>query len=288
MVNCDYGRQPSGAPSGVTEKDTGEDVPCVRHHLRGVRKAGVRLEAVRQSGELREARREATRREARRVPAQNAGGRTTMTTVDPTPAKRKAKKRPDGDGSIRYSESKKLWIGRVMVGYRLDGKPDVREVKSKQQGECKRKLDAVKAGAQNKTLPSADAAGLTVSAFLDRWLATVKTNLREKTHRGYSQHVEVHCKPALGTKRIAKLSHDDIQAFLNAKRDEKKKRGKREVSLSPRSLHSLYVVLGTALNWAVKKGYIPFSPMLRVDAPRVPATEITPLTLDQTRTLLAM
>ena len=52
---------------------------------------------------------------------------------------------------------------------------------------------------------------MTVAAFLDRWLATVKPNLREKTYRGYSQHVESHFKPALGTKRLAKLTHDDIR-----------------------------------------------------------------------------
>lgn len=56
--------------------------------------------------------------------------------------------------------------------------------------------------------------------------------------------------------------------------------------LAPRSVHALYVVLGTALNWAVKKGYIPFSPMLRVDAPRVPTLEITPPTPEQTAHLL--
>jgi len=53
------------------------------------------------------------------------------TTTEGKPAKRKAKKRADGEGSIRYSEAKKLWIGRVMVGHRPDGKPDIREVKSK-------------------------------------------------------------------------------------------------------------------------------------------------------------
>ena len=145
----------------------------------------------------------------------------------------------------------------------------------------------MKAQARNRTLPSTETAGLSVCEFFDRWLGTVKANLREKTHRGYRQHTEVHFKPSLGKMRLTKLSHDDIQAFLNAKRDEKRKRGQNEVALSPRSVHSLYVVLGTALNWGVRKGYIPFSPMLRVDAPRVPQTEITPLSLDQTRTLLA-
>jgi hypothetical protein len=49
--------------------------------------------------------------------------------------KARKRKRPDGDGSNCYSEFKKVWIGRVMVGYRPDGKPDVREVAAKHQAE---------------------------------------------------------------------------------------------------------------------------------------------------------
>jgi hypothetical protein len=66
--------------------------------------------------------------------------------------KTRKRKRPDGDGSIRYSESKKLWIGRVMVGYRPDGKPDIREVAAKQQGECRKKLDSIKAKMRDGTV----------------------------------------------------------------------------------------------------------------------------------------
>lgn len=47
-----------------------------------------------------------------------------MTVPEQPGSKRRARKRADGEGSIRYSESKKLWIGRLMVGYRPDGKPD--------------------------------------------------------------------------------------------------------------------------------------------------------------------
>src|SRR5262249_30279285 len=153
VVHFPHGRQSSRAPSGVAEEDAREDVPRLRHGLPGIREAGVRHQALRQPRELRTARREATRREARAVSAQGAGGGTGMTTTaDTTPAKRKAKKRPDGDGSIRYSEAKKLWIGRVMVGYRPDGKPDIREVAAKQQAECKQKFDALKGKMREGTL----------------------------------------------------------------------------------------------------------------------------------------
>jgi integrase len=200
--------------------------------------------------------------------------------------KRKAKKRADGEGSLRWSETKKLWIGRVMVGRRPDGKPDIREVTAKSQKACREKLDAVRAQATSGTLASSDVAGLTVAAFLDRWLTTVKPNLRDSTYTRYKGYTETHFKPSLGTRRLAKLTHDDVQAMLNAKRDETRQHGKKVKKLAPRTIHHMYVVLGTALNWAVKKGYLAVSPMLRVDTPRVPKVEITPLTPAQTAALL--
>jgi integrase len=196
------------------------------------------------------------------------------------------RKRADGEGSIRFRADKKLWVARIMVGTRLDGKPDIRDVAARTQKEAREKLDALKRQAADGTLPSGETAAMSASAFLDRWLATVKPGLRPKTYRIYSQFVEIHYKPALGSKRLTKLSHDDVQAFLNAKRDEKRKRGKSERQLAPRTVHHLYVVLGTALNWAVKKGYIAVSPMLRVDPPPVTTTEMVPLTPAQTTTLL--
>jgi tetratricopeptide (TPR) repeat protein len=101
-----------------------------------------------------------------------------------TPAKRKPKKRADGEGSIRWSETKKLWIGRLMVGNRLDGKPDIREVSAKTQKACRERLDALKASSANGTLPSPALAGLTVGQFLDRWLGATRPNLRQSTYPG--------------------------------------------------------------------------------------------------------
>src|SRR4051794_26297751 len=77
-------------------------------------------------------------------------------TAEATTGKRRARKRADGEGSIRFSETKKLWIGRVMVGYRPDGKADIREVAAKQQGECERSSASLRLGppmAHSPTLP---------------------------------------------------------------------------------------------------------------------------------------
>jgi hypothetical protein len=61
-----------------------------------------------------------------------------------------AKKRADREGTI-FKRSDGLWIGRLMVGTKLDGKPDIRQVSAKTQAACREKLDALKAQAANGT-----------------------------------------------------------------------------------------------------------------------------------------
>src|SRR6476646_1833541 len=117
---------------------------------------------------------------------------------DTTLAKRKAKKRPDHDGSVRFSESKKLWIGRLMVGYRPDGKPDIREVAAKQQGECRKKLDAVKTQAANGTLVDATKGRETVAAFLTAWIDSIDGTMEPASLARHHDNVRRHVSPYVG------------------------------------------------------------------------------------------
>jgi hypothetical protein len=50
------------------------------------------------------------------------------TTQDRT---RKARKRADGEGTFSQHATSGLWRGRLMVGRKVDGKPDIREVYAK-------------------------------------------------------------------------------------------------------------------------------------------------------------
>ena len=150
-------------------------------------------------------------------------------TAESTTGKRKLRKRADGEGSIHYSESKKLWIGRLMVGYRLDGKPDIREASAKSQKDCRAKLDALKGQAAGGTLPSADLAGLTVGTFLDRWLATVKPNVRERTYRRYEQYVGSilgrHSAPSVWRSSATMMCrHSSMRSVTRRSREERARR----------------------------------------------------------------
>ena len=112
-------------PSGLTQAPLPLHIPSS-----SVNTGATRFEEVCQHGELCLPRgkpwteqRDAYRRMV------GKGDRMTV-TGDAKPA-RKARKRADGEDSIRWNKARRLFVARIMVGYRSDGKPDVREVKSK-------------------------------------------------------------------------------------------------------------------------------------------------------------
>ena len=53
---------------------------------------------------------------------------------------------------------------------------------------------------------------VTVDEFLDHWLNTAKTKLREKTSRDYQAMLRRYIRPHIGTKIMALLSPLDIQS----------------------------------------------------------------------------
>src|SRR5690606_37726089 len=58
---------------------------------------------------------------------------------DPRPTKR-----GHGEGSIRYDEKRKCWTGKIMLGYKPDGKPDRRTVYGESRKEVADKLAELK------------------------------------------------------------------------------------------------------------------------------------------------
>ncbi len=190
--------------------------------------------------------------------------------------KRSGHKRGDGEGSIRQ-RADGMWRGRLMVGYRPDGKPDTRDVYAKTQKECLDKLHALKQKAATGMLADADKDRETVEAFLTRWVAATRTSVKPKTHTRYEELVGLHLVPGLGRHRLGKLRPDHVQAFYAAK---------LESDLAPRTVHHCHAVLHRALELAVRWGYVPRNVCDAVDAPRAPKIEMRPPTPDEVGALL--
>src|SRR3954454_24818993 len=150
---------------------------------------------------------------------------------------RKARKRADGEGFIRWNETRKLFVARIMVGYRPDGKPDIREVKSKQQGECRKKLDAIKARMADGSLGDVKSGRETVTAYLDWWLTSIEGTMDAESLRRHRDGVK-RMKSLIGRHKLTDLRPEHVVTMLAALRSTTYKRGKKgeERTLSPRTV----------------------------------------------------
>jgi integrase len=204
---------------------------------------------------------------------------STQPEVSPTvaaPAKRRAHKRADGEGSISQHASG-MWRGRLMVGYKADGKPDIREVYGKTQAECRRKLRVLQQQVETGVLTGHGKDRETLAAYLIAWLDGRKNNLRIKTWDRYRQLITGHISPALGKTKLAALRPDDLKRFYNQK---------IETGLSPRTVRQMHAILHVALDQALKWGYVARNVVDAVDAPKFERFEWTRLDLDGVRLLL--
>ena len=57
---------------------------------------------------------------------------------------------------------------------------------------------------------------LTVGEFLATYLTTIRPVVRPSTYRSYEQNIRLYLIPTLGRRRLAKLTPQDVQAFLDA------------------------------------------------------------------------
>jgi integrase len=91
-------------------------------------------------------------------------------------------------------------------------------------------------------------AGMTVEQYLLSWLEDVaKRNLRTRTYENYETNVRVHLVPGLGSKRLDRLTPAEVRRFLHAKAD---------AGLAAGTVKKLHVVLGSALQAAVRDGLL--------------------------------
>jgi integrase len=192
-----------------------------------------------------------------------------------TTGRRKPRKRADGEGTIRWSEAKKLWIGRVMVGYRPDGKPDIREVAAKQQAECRKKLEAIKGKMRDGTLGDVKAGRETVSAYLVWWLTSIEGTMDDESLRRHRDGIK-RMTPLVGRHKLTDLRPEHVVTMLATLRTTTHKRGKKGEArtLSPRTIRYCYVTLRKALDTAHRNGAVSRNVARVIESPTVPKVEV--------------
>jgi integrase len=181
----------------------------------------------------------------------------------------KRARRAAGEGSISQRPDG-MWIGTVDAPS-TDGKRRQKKVYSRDYRECVRKLNELKKElAAGVTVTRT----MTVSVWLDRWLTEIhKDEIRPSTRRSYEVVIR-QINSAIGTKRIASLTPEDVRGMI------------RELGNGRRRTQKSYVLLNAALKDAVREGILVRNVCDAVHKPRLSATPREAFTLGEARTIL--
>jgi integrase len=181
------------------------------------------------------------------------------------------KKRANGEGSVFKRKD-----GRV-VGVYEDANGKSRYISSKTMTKAEMKAAVRKKLQERDEGIVHDSEGLTVERYMERWLESIRGNVRPGTYKPYEAIVRLHIKPTLGSIKLDKL---------NAMQLEKLYRQKLDSGLSARRVRYIHVTIRKALKDAVRLQVLSRNIADAAIPPRQTKTEIEPLTQDQMRSLL--
>lgn len=184
------------------------------------------------------------------------------------------RKRGANEGSI-YKMSDGRWRAAVSLGWK-DGRRVRKVFSAKTRREVPDKLTiALRSRQLGLPVPGERQ---TVANFLSDWLREcAKPRVRPKTYGSYSWIVNHHLTPGLGRVRLARLNSQQIQTFLN---------GRRQWDLSPRTIQHIHAVLRVALSQAEKWGLVTRNAAALVDTPQVRRPEVQPMTPSEVQSFL--
>ncbi len=113
---------------------------------------------------------------------------------------------------------------------------------------------------------------LTVSAYVDQWLASKKQSLRENSLYMYTQTLDTYVKPLIGHLKLSRLRPSHIEAMQSELLGGE---------LSASTVLSARILLNGALKKAVRLGLIPTNPVTSTDGPKRPKPVRYPLTVEE-------
>ncbi len=174
-----------------------------------------------------------------------------------------AKRRPSGDGMVRKRDDGR-WEGRIVVGHKANGDSIFRYVYADNQKELTAKLRQKIEAYRGVDLT--EQSGMTLSEWMDQWMASAKGTIRPSTFRNRWNSVEKHIKPHLGNKKLSQLAPRDIQRFYEKLAAEGRWDG--QGGLSSNTVRGIHTILHSALKAAVQANLIPRNPTEGFPSPK--------------------
>lgn len=185
------------------------------------------------------------------------------------------KQRSHGDGALYWDDKRSRWIVSVSVGYKSDGKRDVRRRSARTKTEARAKLREIFHEIEADTL--AKAGPYTVADAVTYWLNNGLSGRSGQTAAMYRTYAATHIIPALGRRQLRELTVEDVEQLLSAK----------SKTLSTRSLRIIHSVLSRSVRHAQRRDRVRRNVVLLCEVPEGRAGRTSKsLTVDQAEAVL--
>ena len=188
------------------------------------------------------------------------------------------KRRANGEGNIRKRKDGR-WEGRYTAGYDPEsGKRIIKNVLGKTQAEVKEKLKA--AISESQKLDVSKAGTYTVSSWVRTWYEVyAEPRIRPNTKAYYTNYIENHIIPGIGSVPLDKLTTIQIQRFYNNLQKSGRVQRKnfpelKDKSLSPRVVRGVHTLLHNCLEQAVAEHLLLTNPAQGCKLPQLEKREM--------------
>ena len=180
-----------------------------------------------------------------------------------------ATRRNPGEGGLHWEESRQRWFATVYVGYSPDGKRRKVKVSARTKTEAKAKLQQLLRDRDDGHVLGGQT--YTVRDAVESWLAHGLTGRQESTVVNRIILARTHVITALGARKLAQLSAEEVDQWLAAKAR----------TLSTDTLHRLLSILRQSIRRAQARDLVKRNVALLCDVPR--ARWFTSRRMDTTR-----
>ncbi len=188
------------------------------------------------------------------------------------------KRKENGAGCIRQRtvmrNGKKYtwWEGQYSAGTdNGTGKLKRPTITGATQEEVAQKLRAITASIDSGDY--IEPSKMPLKKWCDIWLEEYTNDLKYMTKKTYKAQVVNHIVPMIGAVKLGELTKHTVQTFVNDLT--------RKKDLAPKTVKNIHGVLSAVLDTACELDYIRSNPCNKAKLPRVPKTEVKPLTDEQ-------
>lgn len=188
------------------------------------------------------------------------------------------KSRNDNGRSSIYEGKDGYWHGRVTVGVLDNGKPDRRHVMSKSRATIARKVSELEKAREAGTATK-PGKPMSVAQWIGHWLDDIASITTSGNGWDAYFYAVKHIRKHIGAHKLPNLRAHHLEAMY---------RKMQESGSSASTAHQVHRTIRTALNEAVKRGYLGKNPALIAKPPRIEEEEVEPFNREEVAKLFAV